>query len=139
MVNINSSDAQNSIKIASPRSELRILIYEPDPPRAGGWSREFQKEGYDLTFASSIGQAESLARQKRFDLALVDVDLPHQSSRRLLHFLKKSAPEMTVCMVTDYGDEELWIDLVNEGASDLLCRPVQCRDVEKCLAHRPKA
>jgi phosphoserine phosphatase RsbU/P len=136
MLNSKDLNAENRIKTGTPRPELRILIYEPDLPRARGWSREFLKEGYDLTFASSIGQAETLARQKHFDLALLDVDLPHQSSRRLLHFLKQSAPDTTVCMVTDYGDEELWIDLVNEGASDLLCRPVQCRDVEKCLAHR---
>ena len=123
--------------MASTGPELKVLIYDPESPRARTWEREFPSDGYELTFVDSLGQAEKLLRQRNFDVAVLDVDLPHQGSRRLLHYLKESSPDTTVCMVTDYGDEELWIDLVNEGASDLLCRPVQCRDIEKCLSHKP--
>ena len=122
--------------MASARNEIRVLIYEPDPPQARTWSKEFPTDLYTLTIADSISQAENLLRKSRFDLALLDVDLPRQSSRRLLQVLKESSPETPVFMITDYGDEELWIDLVNEGAADLLCRPVHCRDIEKCLAQK---
>ncbi len=94
---------------------------------------EFPRDRYQLTIASGTAQAmELVAAGTSYDMALVEVDLPRRSSSMtLLRTLRRQLPATPVIMYTDYGDEELWVDVVNEGASDLISRCDLCRGVEE--------
>jgi DNA-binding response OmpR family regulator len=112
-------------------SRKNILVWETSNSRSANLLRELVSENYSVTIAENLEQAKRLAQERDFDLALIEVDLPRQSSIGLLRSLHQRRPATKVVMVTDYGDEELWVDVVNEGASDLLCRPITRRDLER--------
>lgn len=112
-------------------SPKNVLVWETPSPHSANLMRELANGDYSVTVAQDLEQATRLAAERDFDLALIEVDLPRQSSLGLLRSLHQRRPSTKVVMVTDYADDDLWMDLVNEGASDLLCRPVRRVDLER--------
>jgi DNA-binding response OmpR family regulator len=119
--------------VSAAPSIKNILVWETPSPDSGNLARELSSGDYAVTVAHDLEQAQRLAAEREFDVALIELDLPRQSSIGLLRSIHQRRPSTKVVMVTDYGDEELWVDLVNEGASDLLCRPIRRVDVERAL------
>ncbi len=109
-----------------------VLVWYPEARHCSSLIRELSDE-YRLFIASDLQEAEVLADRNPIDLALLDVDLPRRSSLALLKRLHLRRPKAKVIMMTDYGDEELWVDLVNQGACDLLCHPIHRCDVERAI------
>lgn len=109
-----------------------VLVWDPEARHCSRLIRELSNE-YRVFVASDLSQAEQLAAQNNIDVALIDVDLPRKSSVSLLKSLHQRKPQTKIIMMTDYGDEELWVDMVNEGAADLLCRPIHRDDVERAI------
>ncbi len=110
---------------SSMLSTKKILIVDASGTEAASrleW--QLPRDRYQLTIAAGPDQAmELVAAGTNYDMALVEVDLPRRSSSMtLLRTLRRQLPTTPVIMYTDYGDEELWVDVVNEGASDLLSR-----------------
>jgi DNA-binding response OmpR family regulator len=120
--------------IAGAPSTKNILVWESPSSQSANLLRELANSDYSVTVASDIEQAQRLVAEKDFDVALIELDLPRQSSLGLLRSLHKRHPSTKVLMVSDYADEEMWIEILNEGASDLLCRPVSRRDLERAAA-----
>lgn len=103
----------------------RILLVETSEPEAAcrlAW--ELPPDRFQVTVACGPDQALGLiAAGTDYDMALIELDLPHRSSSMtLLRTLRRELPRTPVVMYTDYGDEELWVDVLNEGACDLLSR-----------------
>lgn len=116
-------------------SVKNILVVDRRRADATQLTLEFPKEEYIFTVAQGIEEAMDLARRNDFDAALIDVDLPtRHDSFGLLRAILRERPATKIIMMTDYGDEELWIDALNEGACDLVAKPVHLRDVERRLA-----
>lgn len=121
---------------AMPRasSTKQILVWETPSSHSANLLKELASGEYSVTVADDLEEAKRLAAERDFDLALIEVDLPSQSSLGLLRSIHQKHPSTKVLMITDYGDEELWIEVVNEGASDLLCRPIRRVDLERNIA-----
>lgn len=104
----------------------RILVVETSAgdEKADHLMRDLCREQYQVTVASRPEQAmELVAAGFDYDMALIEIDLPRCSeSMSLLKVLRREKPASPVIMYTDYGDDELWVDVVNEGASDLVSR-----------------
>lgn len=119
--------------VSAAPSRKNILVWETPSPDAGNLVRELSSGDYAVTVARDLEQAQRLASEREFDVALIELDLPRQSSIGLLRSIHQRRPATKVVMVTNYGDEELWVDLVNEGASDLLCHPIRRVDFERAI------
>lgn len=117
---------------ATKRETKRILLVETSEPEAAcRLAGELPQDRFQVTVASEPDQALALvAAGTDYDMALIELDLPRRSSSMtLLRTLRRELPRTPVVMFTDYGDEELWVDVLNEGASDLLSRCDLRRDL----------
>ncbi|MGI8906106.1 MAG: response regulator [Candidatus Sumerlaeaceae bacterium] len=120
-----------AVSAATPTKQ--VLVWETPSSDSANLMRELASGDYAVTVAHDLEQATRLAAERDFDLALIEVDLPRQASLGLMRSIHQRHPSTKVVMLTNYGDEELWVDLVNEGASDLLCRPIRRVDLERSI------
>lgn len=111
----------------------RILVVDSQRTDTNRLARELPREEYAITTVDSLAEAESLLNRLEYDAALIAIDPPQYRTLGLLHKIRRDYPMTKVIMMTDYGDEELWVDVVNQGAADLLAKPVLGRDVARAL------
>lgn len=79
--------------------------------------------GYQVETAQSGDDALRLARQEKFDLAVLDIRMPGLSGVELAHALKDSGDTPFV-FLSAYGDEAVVREATEAGALGFLTKPV---------------
>ncbi len=84
------------------------------------------------------GAASELARQNCFVLIILDLDTDSQW-RSTVGELRKCAPGAEVVVYSRLPDEHLWIDALEAGAFDFICKPFRERELGWILDNALKA
>ena len=95
----------------------RILLLEDDLSLINGLSFAFKKQGYELTIARTLKEAEMLWGDDKYELLVLDVSLPdgtgfefcekvRQVSKVPIIFLTASDEEMSIIMGLDIGGDD---------------------------------
>ena len=92
---------------------------------------------------ADCGEALDLARQRRFELILVNLDAD-SNWRSILAAFRSHAPLAGVLAYSRLPEERLWLDALDAGAFDFVCKPFHGPEVywvfENALkAHRVAA
>jgi two-component system response regulator PilR (NtrC family) len=102
-----------------------------------------QRAGAEAIAADSVAEARRLAAAHPgggLALAIVDKNLPDGSGLDLLRWLRESAPEVPVMVVTGYGSAEAATQALRLGAFDYLLKPFEVawvgRRIAIALEHR---
>ncbi len=115
-------------------NNLRLLIVDDEEAARYGMRRALQTFGCDIAEAESAESAHALMRTSKFDLLLLDVNLPGLSG---LDFLKQIHSEAEaskaeaphVIIITAHGSERLAVEAVKSGAYDYLSKPFEVDDL----------
>lgn len=92
--------------------------------------REFLSgEGYDAEEAATVAEALSRARERDFDVAVCDVQLPDGDGIDVLRKLHQLNPETFVLIITAYATVENAVEAFKAGAFDYLVKPVIFEDL----------
>ena len=95
----------------------RILLLEDDLSLINGLSFAFKKQGYELTIARTLKEAEMLWGDDKYELLVLDVSLPdgtgfefcekvRQVSKVPIIFLTASDEEMSIIVGLDIGGDD---------------------------------
>jgi len=84
-----------------------IIIIDDEAPIREMLSLYFRQKGFEVATAVTGQQATQLLRDRRFHLAILDVDLNEESGLDLLNHFKSKYSEMAVVMFGGTLDEEL--------------------------------
>lgn len=84
---------------------------------------ELQGEGYRVDTAADGAEAMKMLEQKRYDVILLDIRMPHVNGFEILRFVKKKFPETKVIMLTAFSDMAYAIESKNLGAQAFLSKP----------------
>ena len=79
---------------------------------------------YECTEALSGTEAIRLLKEKNFDLALLDVDLPDMLGCDILDFIRTSRIKTTAIMLTGVSNVETAVEAMKQGAYDFLSKPL---------------
>jgi two-component system, cell cycle sensor histidine kinase and response regulator CckA len=79
---------------------------------------------YECTEALSGTEAIRLLKEKNFDLALLDVDLPDMLGCDILDFIRTSRIKTTAIMLTGVSNVETAVEAMKQGAYDFLSKPI---------------
>lgn len=83
-----------------------------------------QKKDYVVMTASNGPDALDLCREYRFDLILLDENMPGLSGLETLMHLKEIAPTVPVVMVTKNEEEDIMDQAIGSKIADYLIKPV---------------
>jgi CheY-like chemotaxis protein len=108
-----------------------ILIVDDEPDVVELFRQRFRREArqgeYALHFAQSGEAALKLLKigiHPELIAVLSDINMPAMDGLELLHEIKRDWPQLSVMMVTAYGDDERRRRAAELGAVDFLSKPV---------------
>lgn len=105
-----------------------ILLVEDDREISRNLTLLLQGESFSVTTAATQAQAAALADTQRFDLALVDLNLPDGSGYAVCTALQQSGG-VPVIFLTASGDEASVVTGLNMGAADYITKPFRPREL----------
>lgn len=87
----------------------RILVIDDEVEFINTISRHLKREGYLMDSADGVEEAhrkidDSVRRKIPYDLVITDVGMPNMGAIGLLPWIKKNHPEISVIIVSGFGD-----------------------------------
>lgn len=112
---------------------MQILIADDEPIIRMGLKAMLQEMGHQVTAASNGQEALRMAQRRQFDLAILDIKMPHTDGLQAARTLARLTP-LPVILLTAFSERDLI-----ERASDLpiqgyLVKPVQPGQLEASIA-----
>mgnify|MGYP000833739227 FL=1 len=105
----------------------RILLLEDDTMIASGILYALETEGYETNHATGIKDARSLIEHYKFDLAIIDMQLPDGTGFDVSEIFKNTATSVIFLTVVD--DENTIVRAFDEGAQDYIVKPFRIREL----------
>ncbi len=113
-----------------PRS---VLIVEDEAIIRTSLREFLSDEGYQVAEAGTVAAALALARQRDFQVAICDVQLPDGDGLMLLRRLQQLNPSISGLIITAYATVENAVEAFKSGAFDYLVKPVIFDDLANKL------
>ena len=104
-----------------------ILLVEDDTMIASGITYALQMEGYEVCHATTVTEAGSDIAKQKFDLAILDMQLPDGIGSDLSEQLKSA--HTSVIFLTVVDDENTIVKAFDEGAEDYIVKPFRIREL----------
>ncbi len=77
----------------------------------------------EIETALSCEIALEMLSKKRFDLVLADIKMPKMDGIEFLEKIRPEYPELTVVMMTGYGQIDIAVEAIKKGAYDFITKP----------------
>lgn len=106
-----------------------ILLVEDDNLINRAWTLGLNQSGYDVTSAPSLSTAKRLLSERKFDAAIIDVNLQDGSGLEILKWIRTEEITIKVLCVTARQDEETALIALQRGATEFIRKPVGPREL----------
>lgn len=110
---------------------IRVLLVDDEPAIRRSLRLPLQELGFQAVEASRGEDALHLARADRFDVVLLDMNMPGMGGMKTLERLRAMAPRLPILMLTVRDDEKDKVEALERGADDYITKPFSFRE---CVA-----
>lgn len=86
--------------------------------------KAFQSANHQFTKAPTLKEAFYYLQKKKFDLVLLDVNLPDGSGVDFVSKIKELHPQLPIIMVSGRGETHTVVKAMQSGASDYVQKPI---------------
>ncbi|MBW2615927.1 MAG: sigma-54-dependent Fis family transcriptional regulator [Deltaproteobacteria bacterium] len=118
----------------------RILVVDDEPAMRESLKDWLMEDGYEVGLAASGEEAIAMAREKGFEVVLLDLKMPGMDGLETLKRFKEMDLEADILMMTAYAAVDTAVQAMKEGAFDYLVKPFDPDEVEmqikKIVAHK---
>ncbi len=90
-------------------------------------------QGYEVLLAADLREARHFLSQGRADIVLLDVKLPDGYGPSLLEDTALLEVRPPVILITAYGEIEMAVDAMKNGAHDFLQKPIQLEQLHQSI------
>jgi CheY-like chemotaxis protein len=118
--------------------DMKILIVDDERDVETLFRQKFRKEirsnKLELTFAFSGQEAlDMLQHQDPPEVVYVfsDINMPGMTGLELLEHIKEQFPNISVSMISAYGDKENYDKAMNSGAKEFFTKPIDFESLRK--------
>ena len=111
------------------RPFMKLLLVEDEPKLASFVGKGFRNEGYELDVAYDGRMGWSMVQQNRYDLAILDVNLPHLNGFELCRLIRTDYPQLPVLLLTALDRLDDKVTGFEAGADDYLVKPFEFREL----------
>lgn len=103
----------------------RILVVDDDPEVRSALARLLARIGHPVQVAASAEEADQWLSSARYEVCLLDIELPRMSGVEFLTWALLKDPEMAVIMLTGMDSPEVALECIDAGARTFLVKPVE--------------
>ena len=107
----------------------KVLLLEDDLLFAQSLEDFLEEEGYEVVLAHNPHAALELTYAQKFDLYLLDINLPLMSGIEFLDDLRQSGDLTPAIFLTSYQDKEVMKEGFLKGCDDYLKKPVDLEEL----------
>lgn len=107
---------------------MDIFLLEDDEAIGIGLTYSLENEGYNVTLAKSVKEAEKIIDEKEFSLYIFDLTLPDGSGYDVCKRIKAKG-DLPVIFLTAYDDEVNVIMGFELGADDYISKPFRVKEL----------
>ncbi len=115
-----------------------VLIVDDEKSARDGLVRALRRDYHVFAAENGTSALELLASQ-RVDVLLSDVRMPGMDGITLLQRALANYPELTVIILTAYGDVDIAVEAMKHGATDFMTKPINLDKLELVLDRVLKA
>ena len=120
--------------------KANLLLVDDDRQILDAMASWLREQGYQVLAAATRREAIDMIDTKPLDLVLCDVRLGDGDGFEVLSHARKTKPELTVILITGYGNVETAVEALRAGAFDLLTKPLIDEElamaIERALSQR---
>ena len=102
----------------------QILVVDDDPIECKSLSEFLRLEGYTVDSAEGGAEAIDKLRNKPFQVVLTDVNMPDVTGFDVLKHAAEHCPDLSVVLITGYGQIEAAVEAIKLGAFDYITKPL---------------
>ncbi len=111
-------------KIYSNMQRTKLLLLDDDRWLLDSMASWLAEQGFVVSSASTVAQAQQRLKSDAFDICLVDVVLEGEDGFAFLSWCKQHHRELPVVMMTGYAGPDSGSEAVAAGAFDMLTKPI---------------
>ncbi|MEO8859205.1 MAG: sigma-54 dependent transcriptional regulator [Burkholderiaceae bacterium] len=115
-------------------NDAQILVVDDEPDLRTLYELALLREGYNVTGAAGLAEAEEQLQQRRFDVVITDMRLPDGLGITLLKRLREHQRSERCVVITAYGSAENAVESLKAGAFDYLTKPVDIKQFRGVVA-----
>ncbi len=113
----------------SKQLQGRVLVIDDERgPRES--LRMVLKYDYEIFLADRVDGGVELLRDKQPDLVIMDIRMPEKSGIEGLQEIREIDPNVSIVMLTGYGDLETAQQAIRFGANDYLQKPFDANEIQ---------
>lgn len=119
-------DIEMVIRLIEQTADTSVLVVENDIELGGEIATTLREHAYQVTIARTPHEVLELIEQIRFDIVLIDADLPIMSGMDLYQAIRKLKPTTIAVMITDNREERERVtqQAVSAAADAVIRKPV---------------
>ena len=115
-------------------SKANILVVDDQDSIRHFVSRALEDEGYTVQVTSSVREAREALDKDMPDVAILDLKLPDGTGLELLREIKRVQPEVSVILMTAFGELETAVEAMSAGAFWFVKKPFQNEELLALVA-----
>lgn len=113
---------------------LTILVVDDEENARQNLTVFLTSKGYEVLGAATLNEARLNLRQEQADIVLLDVQLPDGYGPSLLDEIAFLPVRPPVILITAFGDIDMAVEAMKNGAHDFLQKPIQLSQLERSIA-----
>ncbi len=120
-----------------------ILVVDDEPDVTDLFRQQFRRElragRFEMAFAHSAPEALTCINASNgpsLILLFSDINMPGMTGLELLPLVRAARPDVTVIMITAYGDAETRDRVLAAGAAGLITKPIDFAQLKAEIEHR---
>ena len=110
-----------------------ILIVDDETNARHNISSYLTSSGYEIIGASTLAEARGFLTKGKADIIILDVQLPDGYGPVLLEETAHQINRPPIILITGYGDIEMAVEAMKNGAHDFLQKPLSLNQLEKSI------
>ncbi len=110
-------------------SKANVLVVDDQDSIRHFVSQALEDDGYTVATAGSVREARAAIEQSMPDMAFLDLKLPDGTGLELLREIKRIQPEVSVILMTAFGELETAVEAMSAGAFWFVKKPFQAEEL----------
>jgi two-component system, NtrC family, response regulator AtoC len=112
---------------------MTILIVDDEENARQNIGRFLSARGYEIIGAATLEDARKCLQRGDGDIVLLDVQLPDGYGPNLLYEVPNLPFRPPIILITAFGDIEMAVDAMKNGAHDFLTKPIEFTRLEQSI------